>query len=113
MVNITIDFGKMGFCVEFVLHAVGAVTSFVVLQEISNRIDWQSNKIVLFVNRYSMSIYLLHQQIIYFVILIFNGRVGPMTNAIINFVISLTFSVIASWLLSRNRITSLIIGLNK
>ena len=92
-----------------VLHAVGAVSAFVLLQKFVNRF-LQGNKVIDFFGKHSMVIYLVHQQLIYFIIGWFNGIVTPVVLVMINFVFSLTVSTIFSVLMHKTRVTRLLVG---
>lgn len=93
----------------FVLHIVGAVSAFIVLSKIARIVKWKKNKIILFISDRSMAIYLFHQQIIYFVIYFLNGKVSPYVNAVLNFLIAFSLSlVISSVLLVWNKTRCLI-----
>lgn len=59
--------------ISFALHIVGSVMVFVFLQKLSNMVKWKENKFFDFISKQSMSIYLIHQQIIYFLIYWLNG----------------------------------------
>lgn len=58
----------------------------------------------------SMTIYLFHQQIIYFTILWLNGKVNPYVNSFINFVVSLFLSSLISTMLMKFKVTRILIG---
>lgn len=112
VLNMVVDFDLMSIFVELLMHVVGSVAVFAALQELSKRVNWKSNKNIILLNKYSMAIYLIHQQLIYYIILIFNGAINPIMNALVNFVLSITISCILSWVLSNNRLTRLMIGIN-
>lgn len=94
----------------YTLHVVGAIMAFSVLQKLATMVDWKNSKCFDFLSKCSMTVYLLHQQIIYFVIIILNGWVHPYIIAITNFVISLSLSLILSSILMRFKMTRLLIG---
>lgn len=101
---------KLTILIPNVLHAVGAVTAFVVLQEIAGKTNWKKNKTFATLSRYSMPMYLFHQQIIYFVIVWLNGRINPYINAGLNFIISCAGAMAISWVLMRFNSTRVLIG---
>ena len=70
---------------EFVVHAVGAVMIFMLLQKIAQTVRWKDNKVVSFFTKHSMVIYLFHQQVIYFFIRELNGLINPYLQAAITF----------------------------
>lgn len=70
-----------------------------------------NNKIYKILERNSFGIYLFHQQIIYFCIVIFNGVVPPVTQVILSFIISLLISLCISIILSKNKLAKKMFGL--
>ena len=59
----------------------------------------------------SFGVYLFHQQIIYFTIILFNGIVHPIIQVFLSFVISLGISLFISVILKKNKITKFLFGL--
>lgn len=101
----------LNFGIAFVLHVVGAVMIFFVLQKLAMVFEkWSTSKLFEFVSKRSMSVYLFHQQVIYVTICIFNGKLSPYIHAGINFAISLLVSLIVSSLLLRFKATRFLIG---
>ena len=94
----------------FALHICGAVSVFVILQDIADKINWKKNKIFVFLAKLSMPIYLIHQQIIYFFIVCLNGVIHPFLHVGVNFICVLSISVIVSALLMKWKITRFLIG---
>lgn len=94
-----------------ILYIIGAIMIFIILQKIANRIKWD-NKYFEFLNRRSMTVYLFHQQIIYFFIWKFNGLINPWVHAGINFVCSILISLIIATILMKFKITRKLIGEN-
>jgi peptidoglycan/LPS O-acetylase OafA/YrhL len=96
---------------EFILHILGAVMAFVLLQKIANKLSrWKENRVFMRLSKYSMSMYLLHQQVIYFCIAILNGILNPYLHAGVNFFISMVVSFLISAILMRFKITRFLIG---
>lgn len=93
-----------------ILNALGAVMAFVVLQQIAVRVR-KDNRVISFLYKYSMTIYLVHQQLIYFSISIFNGHVAPIILVLINFVFSFVLSAMFAWLMSMTETTRTLVGL--
>ena len=91
------------------LHMIGAVSAFVILQRFVNRF-LQRNKVVDFFSKHSMVIYLVHQQLIYFSIGWFNGVVPPAVLVLINFVFSMAVSTLFSVLMYKTKITRFLVG---
>lgn len=96
--------------VAFAVRSVGAVASFVILQKFANFANWQQNKLFSVLQKNSMTIYLFHQQIIYFVIICFNGVLNPFVHSIVNFVTAIILSLLIAKLLSKFKITRFLIG---
>lgn len=95
----------------FSLNLFGAIAAFTVLQSIASGFNW-NNKFFRFFNKHSMSIYLFHQQIIYFTIKWFNGVVNPYVNCLINFVFAIIISSGIAVVLRRFKLTSFLLGEN-
>ncbi len=70
-----------------------------------------NSKFYNYLEQNAFGIYLFHQQIIYFTIMIFNGLVHPIVQVVISFIISISISLIMSILLKKNRITKYLFGL--
>ena len=62
--------------IGFILHILGAITAWRVLQWICTLAG--NNKTLKILSKYSMSIYLFHQQFIYISLYILNGKVPPL-----------------------------------
>ena len=95
---------------NLLLHIIGAVMAFFVLQKVSNIIKWKKSKMFMYFSCHSMPIYLFHQQIIYFFIYYFNGKLHPYINTLINFIGAMLISIIMSDVLMRFKITRFFIG---
>ena len=74
------------FGMSFLLHIVGAIMAWTVLQTLAAHIHWWDSKVFHTLSSFSMAMYLFHQQIIYFTISALNGVVNPWINAGVNFV---------------------------
>ncbi len=59
----------------------------------------------------SFGIYLFHQQIMYFIIVFFNGKVIPIVQVFLSFSISLLLSLALSLLLKKSKVTKVMFGL--
>lgn len=99
----TILFKILKIVIVYLLHIIGSVMSFAILQKIAGIINWQENKIIVYLSRVSMPIYLLHQQIIYISIFYLNGRMNPYLHTTVNFFFALTCSCIIGNLLIKVR----------
>lgn len=96
------------------LNVLGAIMSCSLLFKISKWVDkCPFSKYVSVVIDNSYGMYLFHQQIIYFVIYSLNGFVHPLFNASLNFIISFIFSLLLTWLLRKNKLTSYAVGVSK
>lgn len=100
-----LSFGLSAAC-----NMVGAVMAFVVLQKIANRTDYQNSRLFNCLSNCSMTIYMLHQQIVYLFIVILNGVVNPYLNASVNFLGSLTISIAVALVLKKFKLTRFLIG---
>ncbi len=91
------------------LHSVGAVSAFVILQKMVNRF-LKENRVIDFFGKHSMVIYLVHQQMIYFTIGWFNEIVSSVTLVAINFVFTVLVSTVFSMLMHKTKISRFLIG---
>ncbi len=95
---------------DLLLHIVGAIMAWTVLQAFASHINWQGNRRFKTLSAYSMPMYLFHQQIIYFTITALNGVVNPWINAGVNFVAALGGSFLISALMMKWKVTRVLIG---
>lgn len=100
----------MTMSLNLLLHIVGAIMAWSVLQMIAGKVKWKENRVFKIMSAYSMPMYLFHQQIIYFVIFWLNGKINPWINAGINFVIAVAGSFMISALLMKWKVTRVLIG---
>ena len=105
-----VRFKIISFGFGIILHFIGAVMAFLVLQKLADYVDWKNNKLIKGFSQISMPIFLLHQQLIYFSISLFNGHVDPYVNAIINLVFAIAGSVIITKLLYKVRLCRVLLG---
>lgn len=84
--------------------------SFFVLQGLAEKVDWRNNKMFMFLSKQSMAIYLFHQQIIYFTISYFNGKINPFSNVLMNFLIAILLSSLIGKFLMRFKCTRVLVG---
>lgn len=99
---------NLGF--TFLLHVIGALMAFVVLQKLANRVNWKESKVFSFLSKNSMPVYLFHQQVIYVFISLLNGVVNPYLHAVINFIGAMVISLLISTLLMKFEWTRFLIG---
>lgn len=79
-------------CVEVLLHIVGALMAFGVLGRMAERINTK-NKVMFLLEEHNFTVYLLHQQIIYGMITLFNGSVPSVILVVINFCAALLIPI--------------------
>lgn len=97
--------------VGLVLHVVGALMAFFVLQKIATLWDWENSRWFMFLKQHNVTVYLFHQQIIYFVIVALNGVINPYLHMGVNFIVSLSVSLVIAVILSRFKVTRFLIGM--
>ena len=103
-------FALLRLGLEFLLHAVGALMAFAVLQQIADKVNWQNSKVFGFISKMSMPVYLFHQQVIYVFLYCLNGLLNPYIHGAVNFVGAMTVSLVISALLSKFFVTRFLIG---
>lgn len=91
------------------LHAIGAISAFEILQRVVHRFGRLRNMLEV-LSKHSMSIYLIHQQLIYFSIFWLNGITPPFILVFMNFTFSLLVSLAFSVLMSKSKITKALLG---
>ena len=96
--------------VGFALHYIGAIMAFYGLQWIGSRMKWKDSSIYRALNKNQMTIYLLHQQIVYLAIIVFNGKVNPYINCVLNFVIAVCVSYLIGSILLKWKVTRFLVG---
>ena len=101
-------FLRLGF--ELVLHIVGALMAFALLQQIADKVNWKNSKAFRFVSKLSMPVYLFHQQVIYVFLYCFNGLLNPYIHSAVNFVGAMAVSLALSALLSKFSVTRFLVG---
>lgn len=94
-------FKLVRLCVEAILHVVGALMAFGVLGWIANRVDWKKSRVFMLLSKHNFIIYLLHQQIIYGVITLFNGEVASGVLVAMNFVVSVLITLLLAIVIER------------
>ena len=94
----------------FVVHIVGALMAFVVLQNLAECVQWQKSKVFSCLSNYAMPIYLFHQQVVYLCIYWLNGILNPYLHATLNLVCAMGGSLLISFLLMKFKPTRMLIG---
>lgn len=95
---------------NFTIHIIGVLMAFFILQNIAQKTDWKNRVLLVYFSKISMPIYLFHQQIIYFTITFFNGRINPLLNIIVNFFAAIFISSLLSSIMLKYKYTRLLIG---
>lgn len=99
---------SFGFTVT--LQLIGAVMAFLVLEKLAGCVDWKQNKLIKGFSQISMPVFLLHQQLIYFSISLFNGHVNPYVNAIINVAFAIVGSAVITKLFYKVKVFRVLMG---
>ena len=94
---------------NMLLHVWGGVGAFIVLSKMIQKVSI-IRAIAKRMQKYSMSIYLLHQQIIYAVIVVANGCLCSYAHAFLNFVVSIALSIVISEILMKFRFSRFLMG---
>lgn len=101
--------------VSFGLHIVGAVGAFIVLGRIAHRLNktnpnYSSKRIYTFFETNSFSIYLFHQQVIYFAVDILNGKIPSIVIVVLSVVSAIIIAGMISSVFNRFKFTRFLIG---
>ncbi len=92
------------------INVVGAVMAFMVLQWLAGMLRWQGSRAFGCLQRYAMPVYLFHQQVVYWLIWLLNGKLPSGVHLLVNFAGALVISMAISWVLMRFRPTRTLIG---
>lgn len=95
---------------EPILHLTGACMTFSILQKLGARGNWQTSQLFRFFSLRSMPIYLFHQQVIYVVLFLLNGKLTPYLLAPLCFLSALGVSIGISSLLLLWNPTRVLLG---
>ena len=106
--NVSAFYKIYSYGLQCIFHLVGGVSAFFVLQSLANTSF--NNEITIKLAKYSMPIYLFHEQIIYVVIALLNGKLNIYVLSIFCFVISVCLSYLISKLLFKWKFTRILIG---
>ena len=101
--------------INLVLHLssniIGALAAFYALLWLAERINYQESKVYLFFKKYNFTMYMIHQQIIYFFLDALNGKCEPVLAVGIIFISVSLISGFISWILGKNKIIARFVGL--
>ena len=103
-------FKLMNLSFDFLLHIVGALMAFVILQKIADKVKWKESKVFGLLSKNSMPVYLFHQQVIYIFVTMLNGLINPYLHAGVNFIGAMVVSLLISAILMKFKWTRLLIG---
>ena len=103
-------FALLRFGFEFLLHIVGALMAFVILQKIADRVKWKNSRIFTYFSKNSMPVYLFHQQVVYVLLYWLNGLLNPYVHSAVNFIGAMAISLLLSALMMRFRVTKMLVG---
>lgn len=106
-----------GFIASFInigmgllININGAIGAFYILQNLADNIKWRDNRLFTFISKKTMPMYLFHQQIIYFIIYYFNGKINPFIHMTLSFFAAISFSLLISIILSSFKTTRVLLG---
>lgn len=102
-------FKLLNIGLNLVLNIFGAVAAFIVLQKFVATY-LAGNMFLSFLSKHSMTVYLVHQPIIFFTIELLNGAVSPVVIVMMSFILSLGLSIAFSLLISKTKITRFLVG---
>lgn len=88
---------------ELIMNLSGAIFAFASLQLIGDKIN-SDNVILKYGSKYSMLIYLFHQQVIQDMLYLLRAWTNPFIVALVCFFVSITLSTIMAALVNRNRV---------
>lgn len=103
----------VGLCLDYLLMLTGALAAFFILEWLYHKMPDRSLSKLDALSKYSMPMYLFHQQLIYCSILLLNGRINPYLNATVNFAVALIGSFLISYILMKWKATRFLIGESK
>lgn len=87
--------------------------AFTVLNVLAESINFNANRLYLFFEKNNFTIYLFHQQIIYLVITLLNGKVPSGVLAACNFIFAILISSLIAVFLNRWKLTKYLVGQKK
>ena len=98
--------------IQLLLHLAGTMFAFGFLQMLANMLNkgLANSKIWGTLSENAMGIYMFHMQIIYFTLFVFNGKLHPVSHALVNIIVSLSLSLAISMVLRRFKLTKFLLG---
>lgn len=93
-----------------ILRVLGSIFIFYFLQVIASRINWKTSKTITLLSNSSMSIYLLHQQIVCLLLYLLYKYINPFILMSMCFSISIFVSVLISSVFRKSKIAFLLGG---
>ena len=96
--------------VYYLSHISGAVAAFYVLQSIACSVSGTFRELINRLGRKSMTIYLVHQQIIYVFLLLLDGKVNAIQHITICYIGTMIISLLIASVLSHFSITRKLVG---
>lgn len=101
----------VNYGMRIIRHVIGSIMGFVVLLYCAKKIDYYNCSIFQFLKEQNISIYLFHQQWIYCVITLLNGKCSPYLMALLSFIVSIGLSAVMAYVLGKFNVTRVLIGL--
>lgn len=109
-VNSVVYLKLLEYVLKIFINVIGAVMTFIILQRYLGKCSDVIKRIISRFSKISMPMYLFHQQLLYFPIVILNGKTNPIIIAIISFLFSILGATLLSLLFMKYKVTRLIIG---
>lgn len=92
------------------VNTAGGLMAFMVLQWLAQRFCRTEGRLYGGLRRYTMPVYLFHQQVVFWLILLLNGRLPSGVHALVNFTGALLISLGLAWGMMRFRTTRMLVG---
>ena len=98
------------FSLNFCLNVTGALMAFSILQSIAGIIKWWNNRYFGFLSKRTMTVFLLHQQVIFVAIYLFHGRGSIIMQFCFYILCSILVPIVLSVVLFKFKSTRFLIG---
>ena len=92
------------------LHIVAVLSVFFILNKAVTYFNLNNNSFFIMLSKRMMGIYLLHQQLIYLVVLMLGGKINSILLVLVSFVVTTVISFIITSILLRVKVTRTLIG---